>query len=164
MTAQTLTAQTLATLQAALIADPATLDVSRDSRSGSEWADLLQRMHAADARCNLCNLPTIRTAARVPNAARLVTLVPCVLTDDNGGRDRLGYVPGNLALMCKACTDDSNAYGIATGEPVVFTADSLQDGGARVWLAWPALGKRARHNGEHAEAARLARQALGWPF
>lgn len=164
MNTQTLTAQTLATLQAALIASPTLLEVSRDSRSGSEWADLLQRMHAADARCNVCNLPTIRTAARVPDAARLATLIPCALTDDEGGRGRFGYVPGNLALMCKACTDDANAYGIATGEPVVFTAASLQENGARVWTAWPALGKRARHTGEHAESARNARRAMGWPF
>jgi hypothetical protein len=154
----------LATAQAAFLADIDTLAVSRDSRSGSEWADLTRRMHAADDRCNVCNLSTRLTAARVPDAARLMVLIPCVLTDDNAGRDRFGYVAGNLALACKACVDASNAYGIATGEPVVFTADALVDGGARVWTSWPALGKRAAAVTDHRENARLARVAAGLAF
>jgi hypothetical protein len=154
----------LTTAQAAFLADVDTLAVSRDSRSGSEWADLTRRMHAADDRCNVCNLSTRLTAARVPDAARLMVLIPCSLTDDNGGRDRFGYVAGNLALACKACVDAANAYGIATGEPVVFTADALVDNGARVWTSWPALGKRAAAVTDHRENARLARVAAGLAF
>lgn len=164
MATKTLTAQTLASVQAAFIAQPATLALSRDKRSGSEWADLTRKMHAADARCTVCALPTVlASGARRPEAARLLVLVPCALSDDNGGRDRMGYVPGNLALACHDCVRRINDYGVATGEAIVMGPDCLSLPG-NVWLAWPALAKRAAVVNDHAEAARKARAALGLPF
>lgn len=163
MAAQTLSAQTLAAVQDAFLADPETLSLSRDRKSGGEWADLRKRMHTADPRCAVCGLVTIITAARQPNAARHLVLIPCALTDDNGGRDRMGYVPGNLALACWACVSEANNYGTATGEAVVFTADCLTLP-ETVWLAWPALGKRKALATDHSADARTARQRLGLPF
>lgn len=165
MTALTATAAAALTArQAELLDSPEMLAVSRDSRSGSEWADLLRKMHTADKRCAVCAQETVlASGARRPEAARLMTLIPCGLTDDNGGRDRFGYVPGNLALACHDCVRRANDYGVATGEPVVFTPDCLTLPGA-VWLAWPALGKRAAVENDHSAAARTARQRLGLPF
>lgn len=155
---------TLAALQTTFTNDVDLISVSRDSRSGGEWADLLRRMWQADSRCNVCNLDTVQTASRNPQAARLMVLVPCVLSDDNGGRDRFGYVPGNLALACKACVDARNAYMTATGDALVMTPDALAEGGARVWLDWPGLGKRKGAATQHTEEARLARVAAGLVF
>jgi len=158
------TMNALTTAQADFLADVDLLAISRDSRSGGEWADLKVRMHRSDARCVACDLPTVLTSGRTPAAATLGTLIPCVLTDDNNGRDRLGYVPGNVALFCRACVDAANDYGNVTGEPVVWTADALV-GAARVWLAWPALGKRKTVRvTDHTADARVARMAAGLPF
>lgn len=164
MNATTTAPTALAARQAELLDSPDMLMVSRDSRSGGEWATLRTRMWEADPRCVICGEETVNASgARRPEAVRLMTLIPCGLTDDNGGRDRFGYVPGNLAIACHACVHAANDYGVATGEAIVFTPDALTLP-QNVWLAWPALAKRRAVVNNHTDAARLGRQRLGLPF
>ena len=167
----TTTIHPLATLQAALMADPDALTRSRDELGGSAAADLAARMHAADPRCVVCGLPTVRmSGARKPEAMRMLVLIPCAMLDeaeqDVAGIERRGWVPGNVAIACHACIADSTREGVATGEPVVFTADALTLPDS-VWLSWPkGLGskRRGRIESDRWEASRLARQALGLTF
>lgn len=168
---------TLAEAQATILANPAVAMACRSGKSGGEWHDLTRRMHRADPRCVVCGLPTLHSRFNGPMAATLGTLIPCAMLDDFGGVLRRGYIPGNLALMCRACVDASNAYGTANSEPVVFEESALTLP-ANVWTAWPQLVKAKAPDAptaaqvkaimvgapRHREAARIARQRLGYPF
>lgn len=171
--------------QRALYREPAVGMLAR-TKSGSEYTHLLSLMHAADPRCVVCDLPTLHTRWDGPATATLGHLIPPAVLlsvhDDEdiparGEAARVGYVPGNLALMCRACIDAATAYGAATGEPVVW-GEGLA-GIARVWCAWPALRKGqgrptvptgdefraiARAAGAHSLAAARARASQGLPF
>lgn len=169
----------------ALLTDE-TVGLIARTKSGSEYTHLLSLMHAADPRCVVCDLPTLHTRWDGPATATLGHLItPSVIlaahcdADDMpaGEASRVGYVPGNLAVMCRACIDASTAYGAATGEPVMWGAGLA--GLDRVWCAWPSLRKGAgrpnvptgdefraiaRAADTHAANASRARASQGLPF
>jgi hypothetical protein len=171
--------------QRALFRDETVALIAR-TKSGSEYAHLLSLMVADDARCIVCNLPTLHTRWDGPATATLGHLVPpsvilgthCDPDDMPAGEaSRVGYVPGNMGVMCRACIDAATAYGAATGEPVVW-GEGLA-GLDRVWCAWPSLRKGAgrptdptgdefraiaRAARDHALNAARERASQGLPF
>ena len=175
---------TLAAAQRAILSDPSVGLIPR-TKSGPEYTGLLLRLHREDPRCVVCDLPTLFTRWDGPATATLGHLIPPALIlsahcdpEDmpSGERARVGYVPGNLALMCRACIDASNAYGLATGEPVVWGRGLA--GAARVPLSITGLRKAsrpamptgdefraiARASERHSLAAARARASQGLPF
>lgn len=175
----------VAACQRAIYRDASVGMIAR-TKSGSEYAHLLALMFADDARCVVCDIPTLHTRWDGPATATLGHLIPpsviLSMHDDPdspaaGEGARVGYLPGNLAVMCRACIDAANAYAGATGEPVVWGAGLA--GLDRVWTAWPSLRKGAgrptmpsteefrsiaRAADEHADNAARARAAQGLPF
>jgi hypothetical protein len=182
---------TVKAAQRAILTDPAIGTMGR-TKSGSEYTHLLSIMHTADPRCVVCDLPTLHTRWDGPATATLGLLIPGAvireahadtLADLFDGTVppesalRLGILPGNAAVFCRACVDAATAYGLATGEPVVWGAGLA--GLDRVLTAWPALRKGAgrpsvptgdefraiaRAASGHAPAAARARAGQGLPF
>lgn len=176
----------LTTAQRAILRDE-TVGMLARTKSGSEYAHLLRIMHTDDDRCVVCNLSTLFTRWDGPATATLGHLIPpsvilaahCDDPEDvpAGEGARVGYVPGNLALMCRACIEAATAYGAATGEPVVWGKGLA--GESRVMLSWPSLRKGAGRASDptgdefraiaraaqtHAAAAARARASQGLPF
>jgi len=133
---------------------------------GGEVRALTLWMHAeTGGACIYCGTTTnVYGEAAHPMTAVLATLIPCVLTDDDGGIRRMGYVPGNVAIAHAGCVAAANAFGVATGEPVVLTADSIDP--TLVPMTWPAMRKArsAAQDDEAAATLRAARAASLWPF
>ena len=176
----------VAKAQRAILTDE-TVGMLARTKSGSEYAHLLALMVADDNRCVVCDLPTLHTRWDGPATSTLGHLIPpSVILSAHvdagedapaGERARVGYVPGNLAVFCRACIDAATAYGAATGEPVVWGKGLA--GLGRVWCAWPALRKGAgrpsdptgdefraiaRAATRHPVAAARSRAAQGLPF
>ena len=175
-----------------------TVALKARTKSGPEYTDLLRRMHDADARCVACDLPTLFTRWDGPQTATLGHIVPPsiiaamylirqgVPVDEvsnrhpllpSGDAGRLGYVPGILALFCRACVDASNAYGETNAATYIWSDGPISVD--RVWPAWPkGLRKStrpemptgpefraiARAAQTHAAASRTARIRKGFPF
>ena len=162
------------------------------TKSGSEWADLTRRMHDDDARCVVCNLDTVWSRWDGPQAATLAHLLSpafilASLNPSLYGADttegeayralRVGNVPGNLAVMCRACVDAAAAYGAANDTVWVWDAATLA-GADRVWTSWPTLRKSSKPDvptgdlfrsivraaREHTSNAARARASQGLPF
>lgn len=169
----------LAAFQTAALADA---DLLR-YRHGRKGATLSRRMGGGECRsltlwmhaetggtCVYCGTQTnVYGEAAHPLTATLTTLIPCVmLSEDTGeampGADRLGYVPGNVAIAHVGCVNRARDYGVANGEPVVLTADSVN--AALVPMTWPAARKaRSAAQDDDAEMAlTVARARSGWPF
>lgn len=133
---------------------------------GGEVRALTLWMHGeTGGACVYCGTVTnVYGEAAHPMTAVLATLIPCVLTDEDGGIRRMGYVPGNVALAHAGCVAAANAHGLATGFPVVLTADSVDP--RLVPMAWPSARKArsAAQDDEAAAALRVARAAALWPF
>lgn len=179
--------------QSHLMTDPDVIMATRRTKSGPEYTDLTGRMHAEDSRCVACNLPTLFSRWDGPQTATLAHLLPSSLLLANAdgetyGEDtlagaayralRVGYCPGNMAVMCRACVDASNAYGNATGALWFWLVASLV-GADRVWCAWPRGLRRVQRPTEptgddfravvraargHAANAARARASQGLPF
>ena len=175
----------------AILTDPAVGLIAR-TKSGGEYTDLVRRMHTEDPRCVVCNLPTLFTRWDGPATATLGHLIPPAVIRDAHAETitdlmesgavtspealRLGYVPGNLALFCRACIDASVTYSAAMGEPVVW-GEGLA-GLDRVPVSITGLRKCsrpalptgdefraiARASDKHAAAAARARASQGLPF
>lgn len=156
----------LAAAQSAFLADSDLLGRKRSSLGGSVIRALTMDLHAmTGGACIYCGTETnIYGEGAHPLTATLATLIPCTLIDDDGGIHRAGYVPGNVAIAHVGCVAAANAYGVATGEPVVLTADDVDP--ALVPLVWPKTRKaRSAAEDPDATAALLtARQRLGWTF
>lgn len=182
----------VAAAQKAILTD-STVGLIARTKSGSEYTHLLSLMHAADNRCVVCDLPTLHTRWDGPATATMGALIPASVIRDAHAETiadsmdegmvptpdsmRVGILPGNVALMCRACIDASVAYGLATGEPVVWGRGLA--GLSRVWLAWPSLRKGAGRPSmptgtefraiaeasvNHEAAAARARASQGLPF
>jgi hypothetical protein len=169
----------LATFQKSAFADA---DVLR-YRVGRKGATLSRRMGGGEARaltlwmhnstggaCIYCGGDTnVYGEVSHPLTATLTTLIPCVmLSEDTGdaamGADRLGYVAGNVAIAHVGCVTRARDYGVANGEPVVLTADSVDPD--LVPMTWPAARKArsASQDTEAEMALSVARARAGWPF
>lgn len=139
---------------------------TRASLGGSVVRALTLDLHAANGACIYCGGATnVYGEASHPDTAALATRVPCVLTDDDGGVFRCGYVAGNVGIAHAGCIAAANAYGVATGDPVVMTADAIHPN-ATVPVVWPKT-RRASSSAsdpDASEALRLARVAAGLPF
>jgi hypothetical protein len=133
---------------------------------GGEVRNLVLWMHAeTGGACLYCGGETnVYGETSHPDTATLATLIPCALIDEDNGIRRMGYVPGNVALAHSGCVAASNAFGLATGEPVVITADSVN--AALVPMAWPKARKSrsAAADPDAAMALQVARARAGWPF
>ena len=139
---------------------------TRASLGGSVVRALTVDLHSVSAACIYCGGATnIYGETSHPDTATLATLIPCALTDDDGGIHRVGYVPGNVGIAHSGCVAAANAYGVATGSPVVMTADAIHPA-AVVPTVWPKTrrGTSASADPDAAEALRLARVAAGLPF
>lgn len=172
----TVTTTTLATLDKEWTKDVSTLAwkdtrngrvmTTRASLGGSVVRALTLDLHAANGCCIYCGgMTNAYGEVSHPDTAALATRVPCVLTDEDGGVFRCGYVAGNVGIAHAGCIAAANAYGVATGEPVVMLADAIHPN-ADVPTVWPRT-RRASSSAsdpDASEALRLARVAVGLPF
>ena len=136
---------------------------SRDSKSGSEWADLLRSFHATDHRCRMCGLDTVISDSKTAlSAARLALLIPASMLDNVGGKMKRGYIVGNVTLFCNACNNARADYSAING-PFIVTSDMLQLPEC-VALSWPALKKNPGRDGQRIMNSRMVRARMGLPF
>jgi hypothetical protein len=165
---------TLAAFQKAAQKDDAVLMY----RHGRKGATLSTRMGGGEVRaltlwmhkntggaCIYCGTDTnVYGEGAHPLTATLTTLIPCAMLDDEQGIYRYGYVPGNVAIAHVGCVSRSRDYALATGTPVVLTADDVDTD--LVPMAWPAA-RKARSAAQDTEAEQtlaVARARAGWPF
>ena len=121
------------------------------------------------AACIICGQPVSRDKGQDhPSSPTLLLLLPSILWadeettgTDKATRHRLGQVPGNIAVACKACNEWNTAR---PGQ--AHTADTLGDHAAMVLTSWEGItamkrsdteSKDAAESRERREAARIAR-------
>jgi hypothetical protein len=158
---------TLAAFQKAALADESILWAG----TAKSWGGSIRRgmtidLHKINGACIYCGgMTNVYGETSHPDTATLATLIPCTLIDEDGGIQRAGYVAGNVAIAHSGCVAAANAYGVATGMPVVMLADAIHPS-ATVLLTLPSKRKAtsASADPDAAEALRLARVAAGLPF
>lgn len=106
------------------------IGATRDRIGGSRLAHIRAWMHETDARCVSCGHET-RTdvPASHPRHAELGHLIAA--STYAASNARVGFVPGNIGLMCHTCNADANK------ESVSFTEDMLIED-AFIPMMWPA--------------------------
>ena len=147
--------RTLAEVLDAIRADSETfLSATRERLGGSRVTALGTYLHAyAHGVCVVCVQPTsLGAAANASDRAEIGHLIPASFFGVSGMR--AGFIPGNVANMCRACNRAAADY--------VFSANDVI--AEYVPIEWPTLRKVTATHDDHAERARLARSARGLPF
>ena len=146
---------TLADVLVAIRADrSAFLAATRERLGGSRATALgVYLWEYAHGVCVVCGEGTRQdAAANVSDRAEIGHLIPASFFGISGAR--AGFIPGNVANMCRACNRCAGDY--------VFSADDVI--AEYVPIVWPILRKATAAHDDHAERARLARAARGLPF
>lgn len=127
----------------------ALIAATRDRIGGSRLAALRVWLHETDARCVSCGFATrLDVAGSHPLHAELGHMVAA--STYAASNARVGWLPGNIALMCHTCNADANTQGVS------FTLDMLIPG-AHVPTEWPTLRSRRMADTDAADASRAAR-------
>ena len=147
--------RTLTEALTAIKADRETfLSATRERLGGSRVTALGEYLHTyAHGACVVCEQGTsLNVAANASHRAEIGHLIPASFFGISGMR--AGFIPGNVANMCRACNRAAADY--------VFSANDVI--AEYVPIEWPTLRKVTATHDDHAEAARLARSARGLPF
>jgi hypothetical protein len=149
---------TLAPLLAAYASDRADelIRATRDRRGGSTLKNLRAYLHAyAQGLCVVCEQPTI-LAQGEDNSAEIGHLIPASIY--SASAERAGYLPGNLAVMCKCCNSSAKDF------PFHLHLDKIR--ADLVPTEWPIdIGqKKYIPRSEHSQNAWNERRRKGLPF
>jgi len=148
--------RTLADVLTAVMSDRETFGRSTRSRLGGSRATALGAFlwEYANGNCAVCgNATRIDALANASDRAEIGHLIPASFFGIDSGM-RAGFIPGNVANMCRACNRCAADY--------VFSANDVI--AEYVPIEWPILRKVTAMHDDHAERARVARAARGLPF
>lgn len=127
---------------------------TRDKVGGSAMVNLKRFLwEYSHGMCIVCELPTI-LAPGESNSAEVGHIIPASAYAHS--KVRAGYVPGNLAIMCKECNRDAGDF------PFHLHLDKVR--ADLIPTEWPAFTKKWGGISAHRESARKIRAGKGLPF